>query len=169
MKEKRNLEFRSSVVFKETVRKLQAKKLNLDKVFNDSTGKVKIEVMDREFPAGFPGHPEQQLPNALNDVTIQIIDSLRNAEMALREGLPQDSVLLLIPGKIKTNMVISMGESFTKDSINKGATFERKGPRGEFFRFLYNVDSLQDSLLMFWHIFNRSQFQKPKKRTKLVK
>src|SRR4026208_1614515 len=60
MKEKRNLEFRSSVVFKETVRKLQAKKLNLDKVFNDSTGKVKIEVMDGEFPVGFPGHPEEQ-------------------------------------------------------------------------------------------------------------
>ena len=48
LKEKRNLEFRSNVVFKETVRKLQAKKLNLDKVFNDSTGKIKIEVMDGE-------------------------------------------------------------------------------------------------------------------------
>ena len=146
MKEKRNLEFRSSVVFKETVRKLQAKKLNLDKVFNDSTGKVKIQVMDGGFPVGFPGHPEEQPTNVLNDITIQIIDSLRNAEMALREGLPKDSVVRLIPGPIKTNMVISMGENFTRDSINKGATFERKGPRGEFFRFLYNVDSLQDSL-----------------------
>lgn len=148
MKEKRNLEFRSNVVFKETVRKLQAKKLNLDRVFNDSTGNLKIEVMDGEFPVGFPGHPEEQPTNALNDVTIQLIDSLRNAEIALREGLPKDSVLQFIPGKIKTNMVISMGESFTRDSINKGATFERKGPRGEFFRFLYNVDSLQDSLLV---------------------
>ena len=43
LKEKRNLEFRSNVVFKETVRNLQAKKLNLDRVFNDSTGKIKIE------------------------------------------------------------------------------------------------------------------------------
>jgi hypothetical protein len=45
IKEKKNLEFRSNVVFKETVRKLQGKKLNLDKVFNDSTGKVRIDVM----------------------------------------------------------------------------------------------------------------------------
>ena len=146
MKEKRNLEFRSSVVFKETVRKLQAKKLNLDRVFGDSASKVKIEVMDGEFANGFPGHPEEQLTNVLNDVTIRINDSLRSAEMALREGLSSDSVMRFIPGKIKKNMVISMGESFTMDSLNKGATFERKGPRGEFFRFLYNVDSLQDSL-----------------------
>ena len=144
MKEKKNLEFRSSVVFKETVRKLQAKKLNLDRVFNDSTGNVKIEVMDREIPPGFPGHPEEQLTNVLNDVTIQISDSLRNAGIDLekrsnvilkREGLPKDSLMRFIPGK--GNMVISMSE---------GGVFERKGPRGEFFRFLYNVDSLQDSL-----------------------
>ena len=144
MKEKKNLEFRSSVVFKETVRKLQAKKLNLDRVFNDSTGNVKIEVMNREFPPGFPGHPEEQLTNVLNDVTIQISDSLRNAGIDLekrsnvilkREGLPKDSLMRFIPGK--GNMVISMSE---------GGVFERKGPRGEFFRFLYNVDSLQDSL-----------------------
>ena len=143
-KEKKNLEFRSSVVFKETVRKLQAKKLNLDRVFNDSAGKVKIEVMDREIPLGFPGHPEEELTNVLNDVTIQISDSLRNAGIDLekrsnvilkREGLSKDSLLRLIPGK--GNMVISMSE---------GGVFERKGPRGEFFRFLYNVDSLQDSL-----------------------
>src|SRR5688572_8439336 len=101
MKEKRNLEFRSNVVFKETVRKLQAKKLNLDRVFNDSTGKVKIEVMDGEFPVGFPGHPEEQLTNVLNDVTIMISDSLRNATVDLenrpdalirKEGLPKDSL-----------------------------------------------------------------------------
>ena len=143
-KEKKNLEFRSSVVFKETVRKLQAKKLNLDRVFNDSAGKVKIEVMDREIPLGFPGHPEEELTNVLNDVTIQISDSLRNAGIDLekrsnvilkREGLSKDSLLRLIPGK--GNMVISMSE---------GGVFERKGPRGEFFRLLYNVDSLQDSL-----------------------
>ena len=135
MKEKRNLEFRSSVVFKETVRKLQAKKLNLDRVFGDSASKVKIEVMDVEFTNVFPGHPEEQLINVLNDVTIRINDSLRSAEMALREGLSSDSVMRFIPGKIKKNMVISMGESFTMDSLNKGATFERKGPRGEFFSF----------------------------------
>ena len=109
--------------------------------------------MNGEVPTGFPGHPEEQLTNVLNDVTIQINDSLRNAGLDLekrpnviikREGLPKDSLLRFIPGK--GNMVISMTESFTRDSINKVRTFERKGPPGEFFRFLYNVDSLQDSL-----------------------
>src|SRR6187401_499882 len=70
IKEKKNLEFRSSVVFKETVRKLQAKKLNLDKVFNDSAGKVKIEMMNGESMPGFPGHPEDEIANAINNVTI---------------------------------------------------------------------------------------------------
>ena len=30
--------------------------------------------------------------------------------------------------------------------LSKNITFERKGPTGEIFKFLYNVDSLQDSL-----------------------
>jgi hypothetical protein len=48
IKEKKNLEFRSNVVFKETVRKLQAKKLNLDRMINDSNGNVNIELMGGE-------------------------------------------------------------------------------------------------------------------------
>jgi two-component system phosphate regulon sensor histidine kinase PhoR len=38
-----------------------------------------------------------------------------------------------------------MSESFSRDST-KNFKFERKGPPGEIFRFLYSVDSLQDSL-----------------------
>src|SRR6187431_437994 len=83
IKEKKNLEFRSSVVFKETVRKLQAKKLNLDKVFNDSAGKIRVEVMNGESMPGFPGHPEDEITNAINDVTIRVSDSLRNAGIDL--------------------------------------------------------------------------------------
>src|SRR6188508_23587 len=151
IKEKKNLEFRSSVVFKETVRKLQAKKLNLDKVFNDSTGKIRVEVMNGEAMSGFPGHPEDEITNAINDVTIRVSDSLRNAGIDLENrpnviirnrGLPHDSMR-----HKKGQMVISMNESFSRvaDST-KNFTYERKGPPGEIFRFLYNVDSLQDSL-----------------------
>src|SRR4030095_8836398 len=153
IKEKKNLEFRSNVVFKETVRKLQGKKLNLDKVFNDSAaaGKIRVEVMNGETMPGFPGHPGDEIAKAINDVTIRVSDSLRNAGIDLenRPGfiiknkeLPGDSMR-----HKKGNMVISMSESFarTGDS-NKNLTFERKGPSGEIFRFLYNVDSLQDSL-----------------------
>src|SRR6188474_3881829 len=78
-KEKKNLEFRSSVVFKETVRKLQAKKLNLDKIFNDSAGRIRVEMMNGESMPGFPAHPEDEIANAINDVTIRVNDSLRNA------------------------------------------------------------------------------------------
>ena len=38
-KEQKNLELRSNILFGETVRGLQAKKLKLDKFFNDSSGK----------------------------------------------------------------------------------------------------------------------------------
>ena len=151
IKEKKNLEFRSNVVFKETVRKLQGKKLNLDKVFNDSTDKIKVEVMNGEGMPGFPGHPEDEIANAINDVTIRVNDSLRNAGIDLenRPGviirnkeLPGDSMR-----HKKGNVIISMNESFSRTGdSNKNFTFERKGPPGEIFRFLYNVDSLQDSL-----------------------
>src|SRR6187549_197437 len=151
IKEKKNLEFRSSVVFKETVRKLQAKKLNLDKVFNDSTGKIRVEVMNGEAMSGFPGHPEDEITNAINDVTIRVSDSLRNAGIDLENrpnviirnrGLPGDSIR-----HKKGNMVISMNESFSRTGDStKDFMYERKGPPGEIFKFLYNVDSLQDSL-----------------------
>jgi len=151
IKEKKNLEFRSNVVFKETVRKLQAKKLNLDKVFNDSMGKVRVEVMNGEAIPAFPGHPEDEIANAINNVTIRVNDSLRNAGIVL-ENRP--NVIIRnreLAGdtmrRKKGNMVISMSESYTRTGdSNKNVTFERKGPPGEIVRFLYNVDSLQDSL-----------------------
>jgi len=150
IKEKKNLEFRSSVVFKETVRKLQAKKLNLDKVFNDSAGKIRVEVMNGEPMPGFRGHPEEEIANAINDVTIRVNDSLRNAGIDLENQpniiirnreLPHDSMR-----RKKGNMVISMSENFSRDSIDRGFVLGRKVPPGEVFRFLYSVDSLQDSL-----------------------
>jgi len=149
IKEKKDLEFRSNVVFKETVRKLQGKKLNLGKVFNDSTSKIKVEVMNDE--PGFPGHPEDEITNAINNVTIRVNDSLRNAGIVLEDRpnviirnkeLPGDSMR-----HKKGNMIISMNESFSRTGDStKDLMFERKGPPGEIFRFLYNVDSLQDSL-----------------------
>jgi two-component system, OmpR family, phosphate regulon sensor histidine kinase PhoR len=150
-KEKRNLEFRSNVVFKETVRRLQSKKLKLDEVYNDSTGKLKIELMDEEGPGRFPGHPEE-LANVLNEVTIHVTDSLRDGRIAverrpnvlIRKGFPKDSSGRFPPRK--GNMIISMSESLSRDSLDKTNVFERRGPSGEILRFLYNVDALQDSL-----------------------
>ncbi len=148
VKEKRDLEFRSNVVFKETVRKLQAKRLNLDKVLKDTSGKVRIEFMSAEPPA-FNHHPEE-LANVLNDVTIRVNDSLRDGKITTvggpkifigTDGLPGDTT----KKEGRGNMVISMTESYSRDS-SKNFKIERRGPPGEFFRFLYSVDSLQDSL-----------------------
>jgi len=153
IKEKKNLEFRSNVVFKESVRRLQGKKLNLDRMMKDSTGKVKIAFMDDDPSVAFDGHPEEQLTNVLNDVTIHVNDSIRSATVDIdkrpnviirNQRLPKDSLLRFTPRK--GNMVISMSENFSRDTIDKGFMFERKGPPGEIIRFLYSVDSLQDSL-----------------------
>lgn len=150
LKERKDLDFRSNVIFKETVRKLQAKKLNLDKVFDDSAGKVRLEVMNGEDPMAI-GHAGE-LANVLNDVTIRVNDSLRDRMIEIgkkpniilqREGLPKDSLIQFLPGK--GNMVISMSETYTRDSLFD-KKFVRKGPPGEILRFLYSVDSLQDSL-----------------------
>lgn len=145
-KEKRNLEFRSNNVFRETVRKLQAKKLNLDKIFIDSTGDMRIELLeDRSLPVRHSG----ELMDMLNDVTVRVTDSMNNKvilnrpKTILRKARrPDDSIE---PRPKRGNMIISMSESFSGDSTRK-FEFERKGPPGEIVRFLYSVDSLQDSL-----------------------
>lgn len=146
-KEKKNLEFRSNVVFKETVRKLQSKKLNLDRVFNDSTGQLRVEML--EEPALTFGHPAE-LTDVLNDVTVRVTDSLNNKvflnnskAVVRKEKISRDSLTQYRPKR--GNMIISMGESFSKDSTRR-LEFERRGPKGEILRFLYSVDSLQDSL-----------------------
>src|SRR5436190_2600640 len=146
IKEKKNLEFRSSVVFKEAVRKLQAKKLNLDKVFKDSSAKIKVEVMNDE--PGFMGHPEEEITNAINEVTVRANDSLREAGFVLPNVIIRNKELSRDSMRHKKgNMIISMNESFSRTGDStKDFMYERKGPPGEIFRFLYNVDSLQDSL-----------------------
>src|SRR6185436_12109852 len=116
-KEKKNLEFRGNVVFKETVRTLQSKKLNLDKVFNDSTGQLRIEMMEgSSLPFGHPA----ELTNVLNDVTFRVTDSLdkriilNTPKTILRkERRPKDSLIQGVPKR--GNMIISMNESFSMD------------------------------------------------------
>ena len=150
-KEKRNLEFRSSVVFKETVRRLQSKRLNLDQVYSDSNGKLRVEVLNEPLPAGFPVHPAEELTDVLNDVTIKVSDSLERIRMDMERRTP---TVIIKGGEIgkdslrrrKGNMVISMSETYSKDSGNRRVFFERNGPPREILKFLYSVDSLQDSL-----------------------
>jgi two-component system phosphate regulon sensor histidine kinase PhoR len=153
IKEKRNMEFRSNVVFKETVRKLQAKKLNLDRVFKDSVGNIRVEIMNDGVPHSFPGPPDE-LANVLNDVTVRISDSVvkmrtkaidKPGIIIRSRDMPKDSAPGNRPGR--GNMIISMNETLSNSlDSTKNFVFERKGPPREFLRMLYRVDSLQDSL-----------------------
>ena len=130
-KEKRNLEFRSSVVFKETVRRLQSKRLNLDQVYSDSNGKLRVEVLNEPLPAGFPVHPAEELTDVLNDVTIKVSDSLERIRMDMERRTP---TVIIKGGEIgkdslrrrKGNMVISMSETYSKDSGNRRVFFRKK-------------------------------------------
>ena len=56
-----------------------------------------------KLPVGFPGHPGRELANVLNDVTVRVNDSLRNAVIDLekrpnviirKEELPKDSLMI---------------------------------------------------------------------------
>jgi len=146
-KEKRNLELLANTTFRETVKKLQAKKLNLDKVFNDTTGKIHVEIMKDRHPG-----PEE-LAGALNDVTVRVNDSMtRENELPEPPGIflgKNISITGRDTSQHKTGkMVISMSESYSgksRDSIHE-INFQGRSHPGEIIRFLYSVDSLQDSL-----------------------
>ncbi len=157
-KEKKNLEFQTDVAFREAVRKLQAKKLKLDKFFNDSTGKIRVEVAESSaFPGGHP-FAGDEMTGLLNDITIRVNDSLAKNDKAfhtgekiarfMKEKERQESDSIRSQPRKKTDMLISVTNSnlMMHDDSAKEIKLERRGPPGEFFRFLYNVDSLQDSL-----------------------
>lgn len=152
-KEKRNLEFRSNVVFREAVRKLQAKKLNLYPGRKDSTGGILMETVEVR-PGASVGQPAE-LADVFNDVAVKIKDSL--IEKSIREKNKPGIFVRMnnfsadsqtgSPSK-RSNVIISMNESYSAVKIDslKELTFEHKGHPGDIFRFLYSVDSLQDSL-----------------------
>jgi two-component system phosphate regulon sensor histidine kinase PhoR len=151
LREKKNLELRSNIIFGETIRGLQAKKLKLDKFFTDTTGKFNFEVMEGgPSQAFFQG--ETAAAGLLNDITINIKDSFTAKEIKEAEKnnriLLKNEKSLILPGESKTRVNIAFQKSngsFGGDST-RDIRLERKGHPGEIIRFLYGVDSLQDSL-----------------------
>jgi len=151
LKDKKNLELRSNVLFGETIRGLQAKKLKLDKFFNDTTGKFNLEVMEGgPSQAFFQG--EAAAAGLLNDITINVNDSF----LPKRNQHPDKNKMVILqndkeqifPREKNTDVTISLQKAKTSISGDntKDITLERGGHPGEIIRFLYNVDSLQDSL-----------------------
>jgi two-component system phosphate regulon sensor histidine kinase PhoR len=138
-RERKALEISTNVKFQEAIRGLQATKLKLiDPNFTDSPRRGKMKVFINEnLPGGHHADarfgPRPEMVTVMNSIQGKLKDSLKKAQ------------------RMGGTMVISMNEanSFVRrrnDSIP--GSFEKKVEikGGDIFRYLYGIDSLQDSL-----------------------
>ncbi|MES2849103.1 MAG: HAMP domain-containing sensor histidine kinase [Bacteroidota bacterium] len=133
-REKRALEIRSNVMFQEAVRQLQASKLKLAGINNTDTATKKIKMIVAEN-----GLPQK-------DVHVKMMQGQEVVTMVntLRKKLHDTSVT-----QTKTNVFINIDKNASVNSLDTFTSKldERLLPGGDrIFRFLYGVDSLQDSL-----------------------
>jgi two-component system, OmpR family, phosphate regulon sensor histidine kinase PhoR len=135
-REEKALEIKTEMAFRQTIMQLQVSKLKLDTtMWNEKLskgGKVKIMVKE-DGQAGMDIHVAQRegVVSTINVIRSKLKDSLK-----LRPGVKPRLVMMdreeiSIPGD-------------TMDFVR--AIPAPTGPRENFYRFLYNVDSLQDSL-----------------------
>src|SRR5688572_9558654 len=130
-KEESSLEFRAHVAFRETINKLQAKKLNLEKIFTDSLHNMRVEI-ERDMPGRMIRMvPQENVVTMVNALGEKVNDSLRKIRKATK------------------GMVITMNKTdmlYRNDSIKEfNFTHQGKHP-AEIVRFLYGVDSLQEPI-----------------------
>lgn len=130
-KEENSLEFRTHVAFRETINKLQAKKLNLDKIFTDSSRNLRVKVK-REMPGPMIHMiPDENVVTMVNTLGSKVTDSLKKIRKATK------------------GMVVTMNKTdmlYRNDSLEE-FNFTRKGEHpAEIVRFLYGVDSLQEPI-----------------------
>src|SRR5215469_15715638 len=129
-REKKNLQIRSSVTFQETVRRLQTVKLKLkDPSLSDSLHNRKVRLIVNDEMHGVNEN------NAEISLREQIIPTVN----AMRDRIINDS----LRGMTATSTIRK--KNMIRDSLPM--TFERdiQGNR-MFFKVLYDIDSLQDSL-----------------------
>jgi two-component system phosphate regulon sensor histidine kinase PhoR len=135
-REKKALDIRTEMLFRETVMRLQVVKLKLDGVNFDSTGKDGVRIIvknDREDRIRF--RPREGMISTINVIREKLNDSLQRGQLKPKKG-----------------MVISMqansGFSEEPDSLRTEMAFTERppGPGNHMFNFLYGVDSLQDTL-----------------------
>ena len=132
-REKRSLDIKTDITFKETIRQLQASKLQLDRIFPDSQHKKNIRVFidkDGKKEVMWRENPETEMVTTINVLRDKLKDSLSKQAF-------------------KTGMAISMDKSTLKFKRDSSIHFfeNRITPSGDnIIRFLYNVDSLQDSI-----------------------
>ncbi len=135
-REKKSLEVKAEMMFRESVMRLQVAKLKLDGVTFDSTGKTGVRLLIKDEP-GKRMHlrPGERVVSTINVLREKLNDSLRREH-----------------GKPKKGVMISMqsSSSYTEetDSLKMDMEFSGPppGPGNHMFNFLYGVDSLQDTL-----------------------
>lgn len=134
-REKRSLEIKAGVHFQETVRRLQAMKFKMadpDKADSSPQNKMRVFVSD-----DMPGEKKVQVNVFPREEIITLVNSMRDK---LKDSLGK---------KGKGTVILSMDKNTvfkSRDSMphNFNERIEMDG--GKTFRYLYGVDSLQDSL-----------------------
>lgn len=120
-REERTLDMRTNFMFRETVFNLQAAKLKLDKLMGDSSSRIML----RHDPSGRPKSEYRKHRDGDNPRVINMMD------LIMRKT--QDS---------GHQMVIVQGDK--KDTVQFSNRFG--GRRNRLMQFLFDVDSLQDSV-----------------------
>jgi two-component system, OmpR family, phosphate regulon sensor histidine kinase PhoR len=116
-REERTLEMRSYILFRETIRSLQASKLKLDRFIIDTSSQPRLF-------AGEHGHERDRMSRHEEQKMIGMMDAL--AERTHDTGKPK--------------IIISRGDSVR---LAKGNISPRQG---RFMQFLFDIDSMQDSI-----------------------
>lgn len=128
------MQIKTNATFQETVRRLQTAKLRLkDPDFPDSLHKATVRlIVNSDFQENTEGGkvlPKKEIITMVNAMRDKLADSLNM-------------------GKVNSEVIISMnkkGARYDRDSLH-GLMENRRGGNNKFFKFLYGVDSLQDSL-----------------------
>jgi two-component system, OmpR family, phosphate regulon sensor histidine kinase PhoR len=133
-REEKSLAIKAEVSFRETIQHLQVARLKLDGIPMDTfnKGKVKVFMSDgNEEQVNVRFTPRDEIVSTINVIREKMNDSLKKS-----------------PGH-KKEMIISMKNIMMTHGKNDSLKFTDKIPdprRDHFYRFLYDVDSLQDSL-----------------------
>jgi two-component system phosphate regulon sensor histidine kinase PhoR len=130
VREKKALQARTDMLFRESVFALQASKLKLDAGSPSDTGKKQISITLRNTPGeqfNLPTPPAEGMVSMVNILREKVSDSSEN----------------------RSGMIIALNESsvqYHPDSVRKDVNFSWKSNGDRIVQFLYGIDSLQDSL-----------------------
>lgn len=132
-REKKTLQIKAGVAFQETIRELQASKLKLAAPFMDTVEKTMMKVFIKKIDTSDSRLRVQTLPKR---EVVTMVNAMRDKWL--------DS---LGANKVNSAIVISMShDSLTHLNDSLPRKFERRMEKDHIVRFLYGVDSLQDSL-----------------------